>query len=190
VIAADGGAARAAALGLDVALLVGDLDSIDEAALHAAQERGARIVRHPEAKDATDLELALEEAIGLGPRRVLVVLSADGRLDHLVAALQLLAAPMLHDVEVDAFVGGALVHVVRDARELEGATGELLTLVPLHGRAEGVTTEGLHFPLACETLEAGSSRGVSNVFTGTRARVSVERGVLLAIRPDHAGEAS
>ena len=183
VIAADGGADRAAALGLDVTLVVGDLDSVSEAALTAAQRDGARVVRHPEAKDATDLELALAEAVALRPRRVLVVLSSGGRLDHLLSALLVLAAPLLAPVEVDALVGESLVHVVRTARTFVGEPGELLTLVPLHGRAEGVETAGLLYPLTRETLEPGSSRGVSNVFTGGEARVAVERGVLLAIRP-------
>ena len=38
-------------------------------------------------------------------------------------------------------------------------------------------------PLAGETLEPGSSRGISNVFAQAEARVSLEHGVLLAIRP-------
>jgi thiamine pyrophosphokinase len=188
VIAADGGADRARALGLDVALVVGDLDSVSESTLRAVEARGARVVRHPEAKDATDLELALAEALALGQQRVLVVMSGGGRLDHLLAALLALAGPMLAPVEVDALVGGALVHVVRTERALEGEAGELLTLLAVHGPAEGVVTDGLVYPLAGETLEPGSSRGVSNVFAGRQARVSVERGVLLALRPGHFGE--
>ena len=50
-------------------------------------------------------------------------------------------------------------HVVRGSRSLQGTPGELLSLLPL-GRADGVTTEGLAYPLRGETLEAGSSRGV------------------------------
>jgi thiamine pyrophosphokinase len=72
---------------------------------------------------------------------------------------------------------------VLGARELEGVSGELLTLVPAHGPAEGVRTDGLAYPLRGETLDAGSTRGVSNVFVKSTARVALERGVLLAIRP-------
>ena len=39
------------------------------------------------------------------------------------------------------------------------------------------------YPLRGETLEPGSSRGVSNVFAASEARISVDDGVLLAIRP-------
>jgi len=183
VIAADGGLDRAAALGLGVDVVIGDLDSVSADALAAAEAAGARIVRHPEAKDATDLELALDEAVRLGARRVLVVASAEGRLDHLLGSLLLLAADAYEAIELDAIVGDALVHVVRGERALRGSPGELLSLVAVGGPATGVVTNGLDFPLAAETLHPGSSRGVSNVLSGTEARVTLDTGVLLAIRP-------
>ena len=51
-----------------------------------------------------------------------------------------------------------------DAVTLHGAAGDLLSLLPLGGAAEGVTTEGLLYPLENETLYPGRARGVSNVF--------------------------
>ena len=183
VVAADGGLLRARALGLAVDVLVGDLDSVTPEALAAAESAGVRVLRHPQAKDATDLELALDEALALGATRVLVVASAEGRLDHLVASLLLLAAERYATLELDALVGDALVHVVRGERRLSGAPGELLTLVPLGGPATGVTTDGLEYPLAGETLEPGTTRGVSNVFLGETATVRVASGTVLAIRP-------
>jgi thiamine pyrophosphokinase len=80
-------------------------------------------------------------------------------------------------------MGEARVHVLRGERELEGEPGELFSLLAVNGPAEGVTTKGLAYPLRGETLEPGSSRGVSNVFAADRARVTVERGVVLAVRP-------
>jgi thiamine pyrophosphokinase len=186
VVAADGGLDRARALGLEVDVVVGDLDSVSTAALAAAEAAGARIVRHPAAKDATDLELALDEAVALGAHRVLVVASAEGRLDHLLGSLLLLGSERYSALELDAHVGGTLVHVVRGERDLRGAAGGLVSLLPLGGPARGVRTEGLEYPLRGETLEPGSTRGVSNVFTGPEARVSLTGGVLLAIRPEEA----
>jgi thiamine pyrophosphokinase len=183
VIAADGGVAHAHALELEVATVVGDLDSATSADVDHAVDRGARVERHPPEKDATDLELALDAALALSPARILVLAGDGGRLDHQLSTLSLLAWNRYSDVQVDATIGPARVHVVRDDRTLEGAPGELLSLVALHGPAEGVRTEGLVYPLAGETLEPGSSRGVSNVFAGGTARVTVERGVLLAVRP-------
>jgi thiamine pyrophosphokinase len=183
VVAADGGLDRAAALGLSVDVVVGDLDSVDPGALAAAEAAGTRVIRHPEAKDATDLELALDEAIALGAQRVLVVASGGGRLDHLVGSLLLLGAERYAGLTLDALVGDAVVHVVRGERTIAGKPGALLTLLALGGAATGVVTEGLEYPLAAETLEPGSSRGVSNVFVESEARLTVATGVLLAIRP-------
>ncbi len=183
VVAADGGLDSALAAGLSVDVVVGDFDSVSPEALETAEAAGTRVVRHPRAKDATDLELALDEAAAFGPRRIVVVGVADGRLDHLVAGLLLLGAERYAGFELDGLLGSATAHVVRRERLLEGEPGELLSLLALHGPAESVATEGLVYPLRGETLLPGSSRGVSNVFAATEARVAVGRGVLVALRP-------
>jgi thiamine pyrophosphokinase len=81
-------------------------------------------------------------------------------------------------------MGTAQISVVHDRRQLSGSVGELVSLLPVHGDARGVTTTGLAYPLAGETLRAGTSRGVSNVLVETSASVSVADGSLLAIQPD------
>lgn len=187
VIAADEGLEHAVALGLEVELVVGDFDSVSPDALAAAEATGTRVERHPPEKDATDLELALDSALTLGARRVLVVAGdGQGRLDHLVAALLLLASARYESIELDAVVGRARVYVVRGERELPGEPGALVTLLAVNGPALGVTTTGLAYPLRAETLEPGSTRGVSNVFDSNRARITLEGGVLLAIEPGDA----
>jgi thiamine pyrophosphokinase len=183
VIAADRGLEHALALGLDVEIAVGDFDSASPDAVARAEASGTRIERHPAEKDATDLALALDAALALGPERILVLAGDGGRLDHLLSTLLLLGSSRYETVEIDAFVGPARVHVVRRERTIEGSVGELVSLLAVHGPAEGVRTEGLAYPLEGETLEPGSSRGVSNVFAVATARISLERGVLLVVRP-------
>ena len=186
VVAADSGVDRALALGLHIEIAVGDFDSVTAAGLEAAHAAGARIERHPPEKDATDLELALDVAAAFAPQRILVLGSDAGRLDHLLSTLLLLGSERFAGCELDAALGPAVVHVIRGERRLMGDIGELISLFALHGPAVGVTTEGLRFPLRGETLEPGSSRGVSNVFASSDARVTLERGVVLAVRPaDH-----
>ncbi len=186
VIAADRGVEHALELGLQVTVAIGDFDSASPEAVAIVEASGARVVRHRAAKDAADLELALDAAAAMSPRRILVLAGRGGRLDHELASLLLLASARYSAAQVDAHVGSARVHVIPNDRSLEGVPGELVSLLAVHGPAEGVTTEGLAYPLRDETLEPGSSRGVSNVFDATVARVSVERGVLLAIRPGDA----
>jgi thiamine pyrophosphokinase len=161
-------------------VVVGDLDSVDRETVDAT---GARLELHGRNKDRTDLELALDAALAAGARRVLVVGGAGGRVDHELANLLLLAAPAYAAAQVDALLGGARVAVVRDRRTLTGRPGDLLSLLPVHGPALGVRTEGLGYVLADEDLHAGSTRGVSNVFRGTTATVELRAGTLLAVQP-------
>ena len=183
VIAADDGLDQALALGLEVTLAVGDFDSASDEAVARAEAAGTRIERHPTDKDATDLELALDAASNLSPSRILVLAPRGGRLDHELAGLLVLASARYAGSQIDALVGEAHVHVVRGGRTLASQAGELVSLLAVNGPAEGVRTEGLVYPLRGETLEPGSTRGVSNVFATVSARVEVARGVVLAIRP-------
>jgi thiamine pyrophosphokinase len=183
VVAADRGVDHALGLGLRVDVAVGDFDSISPAGLAELERSGARVERYPVAKDACDLELALDLALSFRPARVLVVGGAGGRLDHLLGELLLLAAEAYAGIELDAQLGRAAVHVVRGERVLAGRVGELVSLFALHGVASGVVTEGLVYPLRGEALAPGSSRGLSNAFAAPEARVSLESGVLLAVRP-------
>jgi thiamine pyrophosphokinase len=187
VIAADSGLAHAGALGLAVDRVVGDMDSVDPAVLDAAVATGTRIDRHPEAKDATDLDLALDVALAAGPSRVVVVTGTGDRLDHALAVALSMSAPGRASAPVEAWIGPAHLWVVRREATLAGTPGELLSLLPAHGRVHGVTTSGLLYPLDDEDLEVGSSRGVSNEWAADVATVRVRSGVLLAVAPGSSG---
>jgi thiamine pyrophosphokinase len=187
VIAADSGLEAALAHGLDVAAVVGDMDSVDPAALAAAADAGIPLERHPEAKDATDLDLALDAALARRPRRIVVVTGTGDRLDHTVSLAQLLASPRTAGVDVEAWIGDAHLSVIRDLTVLRGEPGDLVSLVPLHGPALGVVTEGLLYPLRDEDLAVGSTRGVSNELTAPEASVRLRSGVLVAVQPGMAG---
>jgi thiamine pyrophosphokinase len=183
VIAADGGVDRALALGLRVDLAIGDFDSVTPAGLAAAEAAGARVERHPAAKDATDLELALDAALALEPARIVVLGSDGGRLDHLLGVLLLLGHERYASAQIEAYLGDSHLHVVRGTCRLVGTPGDLVSLVPLQGPCDGVRTEGLEYPLLGETLPGGTTRGISNVLAAGEARVMVESGCLLAVQP-------
>jgi thiamine pyrophosphokinase len=184
VVAADSGIEHALAAGVHVDLLIGDLDSATPRTVLDAIAAGSEVVRHPEDKDATDLELALDAVADRGFDSVLVVGIHGGRSDHLLANALLLASPRYAGLRVHAHLGNADVIVVRDEAVLPGPAGRLCSLLPLGGAAAGVTPTGLRYPLRDETLDPGSTRGVSNVVDTTPAGVALRAGVLLAVLPD------
>jgi thiamine pyrophosphokinase len=187
VIAADSGYDHALTLGRRPDVLVGDLDSISPAGLAAARRARCVVEQHPPDKDASDLELALDAALHRGMRRVVVVGGHGGRLDHLLGNALVLASSRFRALEVDGLLGVDRLHVVHDRRRIEAPPDTTCTLLAVHGPAIDVRTEGLAWPLAGETLAAGSSRGVSNRTVGGHFEVAVGEGTVLVVRPAAGG---
>lgn len=187
VVAADLGARHALRWGWPVNLLVGDLDSLPPQEAQLIERAGARVLRVPAAKDETDTELALQHALALNPERIVLCGATGGRTDHLLANVLLLARPALASVDLRLVDHGETLCLLQAAGheavlDIEGRKGDLLSLLPLGGDAIGVTTRDLLYPLVAETLYEGHARGLSNVLTGPRARVSLQGGRLLVIQ--------
>jgi thiamine pyrophosphokinase len=191
VIAADGGAAALDRLGRRPDRLVGDLDSAPSELVERLEAAGTRIDRHPIDKDASDTELAVRAAIDDGADRVDLLGAAGGeRLDHELANLLLLADPAFAGFELRAIVGSTTVRAVRGGERLAlgGGVGGLVTLLPIAGDADGVTTTGLRWPLETSTLHMGRSRGLSNVVVGPDPSVTLIDGVLLVVETASTGD--
>ncbi|MEX1248955.1 MAG: thiamine diphosphokinase [Anaerolineales bacterium] len=181
IIAADGGAQHCRALGILPQVIIGDLDSLD-AKLRADFERqGVRILTHPADKDQTDLELALLHAKDAGAQQIVVLAGLGHRWDHSVANLLLAAHAQFADQRIVFLQGEHRLFVIRQGSPLAARVGERVSLLSLGGDAKGVSTCGLKFPLANETLVFGSSRGVSNVVLAEDAAVELKEGCLLCV---------
>jgi thiamine pyrophosphokinase len=183
IIGADGGAAQALAWGLLPDLVIGDMDSLPEAARSRLEAEGCEFIWHPRAKDETDLELALQYAVREGAHEIVVLGALGGRLDHTMANVLLLALPSLAGVSVRIAEGDQQALVARGGEviRLEGAAGDLVSLLPLRGDASVVSTRGLAWALRQDTLRFGASRGVSNEMTGGEAEIQVDHGLLLVV---------
>ncbi len=187
VLCADGGMRHAQALGIRPDAVIGDLDSLPEQRPETLETRGVHVSVHPRAKDETDLELALLYAAEQGARRITVLGVRGGRLDHELGNLLLLAHPDLRGIDVRFLAGTQEVVLVEREKVLSGSPGDLLSLLPIGGDAHGITTQGLEYSLDDETLYLGRTRGISNIFTGSRATIRLRSGLLLALQT-HQGE--
>jgi len=185
LIAADGGARHLHALGRLPHLIVGDLDSVDPALVAQYAEAGVRIERHPTAKNQTDLELAIECALGAEVQEVLLVGATGGRIDHTLANV-LILAQRRWPVPLRIIDGGQSITLLRGPGEvaIEGIAGQTLSAIPLTARVTGITYEGLEYPLHNATLRLGSTRGVSNRLLSRRAIVRIRSGLLLLALSD------
>ncbi len=175
VIAADGGLEHTRKLGIHPDVILGDFDSL------GFTPEGANVF--PVEKDDTDAMLAVRRGLELGYREFVLYGSLDGpRLDHTVANFQTLQ--FLADRGAVGYLAGytTLVTVVKDGaiRFPAGKKGTV-SVFCMGADAEGVTLEGLYYPLNKGTLTAGFPLGVSNHFTGEEAVISVEKGSILVL---------
>ena len=181
IVAADGGLNHLQAMDMPPYLLIGDLDSVSADQVDWAKARGSQVDRYPIAKNETDLELALLAAKKLGANEIVIVAGLGGRLDQLLGNLSLLRLPDLSDCSVRFEDGCEEVFLIRGQAEIHGQPGDTVSLLPIWGPAEGVSTQNLSYPLLGETLFPEHTRGISNVMTMETACVSVSSGDLLCI---------
>ena len=182
VIAADGGSRHASTLGIEIDLLVGDLDSIEADQRENLRAKGTQFEHFKAEKDETDLELALLSAVAQGATEIAVIGVVGDRLDMVLANIHLLTLEALNPIRAELWLGRQTAWLIRPpGEEFEGSPGDTLSLIPLKGNVIGVTTAGLTYPLQGETLFFGPARGVSNVLEQEVCRVDLEAGILLAV---------
>ena len=189
LIAADSGWEHALASGRTPHILIGDMDSISPAHLAQADAADTEVIRHPAAKDHTDTELALLEAVHRGATEITLIAGGGDRPDHVFAMLHSLTAPQLQHVRINGYLGATRFVLCRaaeptattadtSATDLHTAPGDTVSLLPINGDAK-VSTHHLQWELDHSTLHGHASRGVSNIATGP-ARVTVHVGTVLA----------
>jgi thiamine pyrophosphokinase len=190
VVAADGGARLAPALGVRIDRWVGDGDSLGDDGLAELESAGVAIERSRPEKDESDTELAIRAALALGAVGIVIVGALGGpRIDHALANIGLLAMPELAVREIVIVDGRTrITQVVAPApdgdpvlRALPGRLGDIVSLLPADGRVDGVATRGLRYPLYDEPLGIGAARGLSNVRIAPDAAIMVRRGRLLIV---------
>lgn len=177
IIAADGGYDSLIKRGYTPDLLIGDFDSLSSEIPDAIQT-----VRHPKEKDETDMFLAYAEGVDRGYTEFVMLGATGGRLDHTYANLSLLlyAKERGHNVTViDA--GGIIFCIKNETITLAGSSGAVFSVFAIGGDATGVCISGAKYNADAVTLSPSFPLGVSNEFTDTDVRISVEDGALLVI---------
>lgn len=181
IIAADGGAHHVLAAGSHPDLIVGDLDSFPGDRREALEAEGVAFVQYPRAKDETDLELALLYAVREYEEPVLILGGLGGRLDQIFANVLLLMHPDLRFRSIRFLTEQQRIWLTHGETEIEGESGDTVSLIPLGGDVHIATTAGLQWQLTDEILSFGPARGLSNVMTTNQARVVVQSGHLLCV---------
>lgn len=177
ILCADGGANTASAYGFTPDYIVGDLDSVSRQS-KAALAADRLILVDPEGNVGTDGQKVLNHAVALGVTQAVLVGFTGRRTDHLLGNLSLLKAfaDRLSLRIVDDYCD---IHLIDRCIRFRADIGQKISLCPLDGAAEGITTEGLKWALRSESLVPGVRDGISNEVVANPVEIWVERGDLL-----------
>ena len=194
IIAADGAWAKAKQLGIDVSLVVGDLDSIGEEEAKQLADSSVPTLAFPVDKDRTDTEIAVDLALEWRVPRISICGVGGGRMDHALGHAFLLGkcpASQESEARLELVSGSETAVWVEGEIELNGAClGDRVSILPIDF-AVRVSTTGLRFPLTNELLHRPAGRGISNAVCALPARVRICEGAAIVIhnRPHRASGA-
>lgn len=181
VIAADGGTKHCVRLGITPDIVIGDLDSIGSDTLSKMETAGVDVIRHPMKKDETDLELAINYAVEQGVKEIVLYGLLGGRWDMSFANVMLLASPRYATIEFKVVNGSLSIFILRGGQSItiSGNPGDLVSVLPIGGDAEGVCYKGLEWSLDHGRFLSGSPLGMSNQMVEAEATIGLDSGTLL-----------
>ncbi len=175
IIAADSGINHLEKFGVQPDIAVGDFDSL------GFVPDCAEVIKHPVMKNDTDTILAVKTGFERGYNEFVIYGGVGGRPDHTFANYQTLCYISRRGGRGYLCFNGYTACCITNS-EIEFSEREgTVSVFAMSGTAEGVTLEGVLYPLENAVLEYSFPLGVSNEFTGTTAKMSVKNGTLLII---------
>lgn len=176
-IAADGGARFLLRVGRTPQILVGDFDSLAADEVDALAAAGARVVRHPERKDFTDAEAAVEAALAEGAGEVILAGALGKGLDHTLGNLAVLRALARRGTKARLAAPQLWIAVLAGPGRLalSAIAGTRVSVIALSEQAV-VTLTGLDYPLTRGVLRAAQCLGLGNAVSRPPAGVELHAG--------------
>lgn len=164
----------------------GDFDSVTTDELQLIKSQVAEFKKFQPEKDETDLELALNWAIGQNPERIRLFGGTGGRLDHFYANVQLLIPPIINrnfvpielfDLHNQLFLKGPGNHTLSKKE-----THKYVSFIPVVKDVPDLTLKGFKYPLKNRHISIGSTLCISNELIDDYGTFSFSEGILLVIR--------
>jgi thiamine pyrophosphokinase len=164
----------------------GDFDSVTDEELAYIETQVSELKKFKPEKDETDMELALNFAIGENPEKIQLFGATGGRLDHLFANVQLMVDPLLKGKQNDIvlidsknylFVKAPGTYSINHDPNLK-----YISFVPVTLAVKDLTLKGFKYPLENRHISIGSTLCISNELIDDYGTFSFSEGILLVIR--------
>ena len=166
--------------------IVGDFDTLDPEILTWYQTNTQIEIRQfNPVKDATDTQIAIELAMELGSRKITLIGGTGTRLDHVLGNIQSLYLALEKGVDCEILDEHNRIRLIKGEYRIKKAEqyGKYVSLIPFTTDVNGVTLEGLKYPVQDQhfTVQGSGGFGVSNEIAADEARISLKQGIFIMI---------
>lgn len=194
IIGADRGALSLIQSGIKIDLAIGDFDSVTEEERETINTYSREVVGLNPLKDATDLELAIDNAlfecrIKRGYYNTIYLFAATGtRLDHTFANINLLYKVLKENddyMKIKAYIidGHNRIRLLDERKRhvfyKDQLFGKYVSFLPFMGKVDKVTLKGFKYETDEAEFTEGNSLGISNEAKEDMLSVYFESGKLL-----------
>ncbi len=180
VIAVDAGFAQLEEIGITPNLVVGDFDSLKFVPNHP------NIEQHPCIKDDTDTMLAAKKGIELGCDEFYIFGGTGGRIDHTLGNIQVLAY-LAENGKIGYITDKnyIITAIQNSSIVFSSKHSGYISLLPLGAKEAKVTLTGLKYELDRSPLPFDRPLGISNEFTGKKAKITAYANTVAAVFENH-----
>lgn len=164
----------------------GDFDSVTKEELSYIEGKVEKLIKLKPEKDETDMEYALNWAMRQNPRIIRIFGATGGRIDHMLANLQLLIKPLHNkaNVAIEMIDQKNIIYLkgpgTYSIEKLEDK--KYISFIPMTNDVKGVTLKGFKYPLSDYRIQLGSTVCISNELVGDYGTFSFSEGILMIVR--------
>ena len=181
IICADGGTRHAYHMNIIPNMIIGDMDSSKDEYIEYYRSKEVPIIKYSSDKDKTDTHICLEYVMEKYDE--IILLGATGsRLDHTLGNVSILKLAADKGKSACIIDENNEIYVVKEGIRLEGNKGDLLSLLPLSSKVEGINLIGVLYPLENAVMEIGNPYGVSNKFEASVVVLTISSGYMIVIK--------
>jgi thiamine pyrophosphokinase len=164
----------------------GDFDSVTGDDLTRFEEEIPNLKKFMPEKDETDMELAFNWALEQEPEGIHLFGASGGRLDHLLANIQLIVKPLLNGCKIPIkiidrknIVSARMPGIFKVRRD---SMKKYVSFIPATLTVSGLTLSGFKYPLENSHISVGSTLCISNELIEEYGTFSFSEGILIVIR--------
>lgn len=180
IICADGGLNYLDRMNMKPNLIVGDLDSVDNDVLIKYDD--VEVIKYKPEKDFTDTELAIEQAIELGYKEIILVCATGSRFDHTLANVMLAYKYILNSINITIIDNNNYIKPIIGIEKVLKDKYKYVSIVPITETITVDELEGFKYPLVNKVVEKGSTLCISNEVVGKYGFIKLKEGIGLLIK--------